>query len=213
MGELFIRFMAPVIPQTTAQLFQILDRATQEKVERVHLLISSPGGSVFHGLSIFNYLKGVPFDVHTYNFGSVDSIGVVVFCAGSRRLSVSHARFLIHPVQFNVQGGAQFDERQLDEHLKSVKIDQENIARVIADTTGQPLQKIEEDMIRRTTLNPSQAKEYGLLHDIQATLLPAGARLAVIGEPIQVLPTPFIQATTPLVQAFTGKVDYPTDGQ
>ena len=207
MNQFYIRFLAPVIPQTTEQLFQLFDHAVQNKVERVHLLLSSPGGSVFHGLSIYNYLKGAPFDTHAYNFGSVDSIGVVIFCAGSRRLCVPHARFLIHPVQFNIQGNAAFNEKQLDEHLKGLKIDQENIARVISDTTGKPLHKVEEDMINRTTLSPQQAKDYGLVHDIQSTLFPADAQLAVIGEPVQVQPPRIVHATSPLVQAVTRSWD------
>ncbi len=184
MNELYIRFLAPVVPQTAAQLFQLVDRGLQAKIQRLHLLLSTPGGSVFHGLSIYNFLRGAPFETYTYNFGSVDSIGVVIFCAGNRRLSVPHARFLIHPVQFNIQGTAQFDEKQLEEYLKSLRIDQENIARVIADTTGQEIQKVEEEMISRLTLNPSQAKDFGLVHDIVSTLLPSDAQLAVISEPI-----------------------------
>lgn len=207
MNELYIRFMAPVIPQTTTQLFQALDHAIQTKAERVHLMLSSPGGSVFHGLSMYNFLRGAPFDTHTYNFGSVDSIGVVIFCAGSRRLSVPHARFLIHPVQFNIQGNAAFDEKQLEEHLKGLKIDQENIARVIADTTSKPLHKIEEDMISRTTLSPNQARDYGLVHDIQSTLFPADAALIVIGEPVQVAQPKLVHSTAPIVQAFTRSSD------
>lgn len=207
MNELYIRFMAAVVPETAAQLFQLFDIATQNKIERIHLLLSSPGGSVFHGLSIYNYLKGSPFDTHTYNFGSVDSIGIIIFCAGSRRLSVPHARFLIHPVQFNVRGNAAFDEKQLDEHLKGLKIDQENIARVMADTTGKPLHKIEEDMIGRTTLSPNQAKDYGLVHDIESALFPADAKLAVIGEPIQTQQPKIVHASSPLVQAHTRSWD------
>jgi ATP-dependent Clp endopeptidase proteolytic subunit ClpP len=207
MNELYIRFMAPVIPQTVAQLFQVLDHSTQTKVERVHLLLSSPGGSVFHGLSVYNFLKGAPFDVHTYNFGSVDSIGVVIYCAGSRRLSVPHARFLIHPVQFSIKGNAAFDEKQLEEHLKGLKIDQENIARVIADTSGKSLHRVEEDMIARTTLSPTQAKDYGLLHEIQSSLFPVDATPAVIGEPVQAPAPRIIHSTAPLVEAFTRSVD------
>ena len=197
MPDLYIRFLPPVVPPTCAQLFQLLDHATQQKIARVHLMISSPGGSVFHGLSIYNYLRGAPFETHTYNFGSVDSIGVVIFCAGTRRLSVPHARFLIHPVQFNVQGNASFDERQLDEHLKSVRIDQENIARVISDTTTKPLHKIQEDMIARTALSPIQAKDYGLVHEIQSALFPADAHLAVIGEPIGAPPATLLAGSQP----------------
>jgi len=207
MNELYIRFMAPVIPQTVAQLFQLFDHATQNKVERIHLLLSSPGGSVFHGLSVYNYLKGSPFDTHAYNFGSVDSIGIVIFCAGSRRLCVPHARFLIHPVQFNVQGNVNFDEKQLDEHLKGLKIDQENIARVISDTTGKPLHKVEEDMIGRTTLSPQQAKDYGLVHEIQSVLFPAEAQLAVVGEPVQSQPPRIIHASSQVIQAITRSWD------
>lgn len=108
MKEVYIRFMAPVIPQTADQLFRVFDQIVQQKVERVHLLISSPGGQVFHGLSIYNFLKGSPIEIYTYNFGSVDSIAGVIFCAGKQRYSVPHARFLIHSVSMNFQGAARF---------------------------------------------------------------------------------------------------------
>ena len=207
MKEMYIRFMASVSPETTSRLFQVLDSAVLNKYERIHLMLSSPGGSVFHGLSCYNFLRGFPLETLTYNFGSVDSIGVVIFCAGSRRFSVPHARFLIHGVRFNIQGTASFDEKQLEEHLKSVKIDQENIARVIADTTEKPLHKIEDDMSSRTTLNPTQAKDYGLVHEIQSSLFPAGADLAVVGEQMQQGRPQIAQGTAPPAQAFTRSRD------
>lgn len=208
MKECFIRFMAPVMPQTTDQLFKIIDSKIREKHERLNLLISSPGGSVFHGISLYNFLKGAPIEVWTYNFGSVDSIGVVIFCAGKKRLSVPHARFLIHGVRFNFSGNASFDEKQIEEHLKSLKIDQQNIARIIADTTQKPTHKVEEDMNNRTTLNPSEAKDYGLVHEIQSNLFPIDADFSVIGENIQQIQQsiPF-GITIPTVQAFTRSQD------
>lgn len=180
--EAYIRFMAPVNPQTTDQLLRIVDSKIKEKNQKIHLMISSTGGSVFHGLSLYNFLKGAPIEVDTYNFGSVDSIGVVLFCAGKRRYSVPHARFLIHGVQLNMAGNFSLDEKQIEENLKSIKIDKENIARVIADTTGKPLHKIEEDMNNRTTLNPTEAKDYGLVHEIKSELFPNDADFSVIGE-------------------------------
>lgn len=200
MKEIYVRFMAPIIPQSTAQLFNALDHAIKTKAERISIMISSPGGSVFHGLSAYNFLRGMPIEIHTYNFGSVDSIGVVVFCAGSKRYSVPHARFLIHGVQLNVQGNATFDEKTVEEHLKGIKIDQENIARVISDTTGKPIHKIEEDMNLRTTLTPSQAKDYGLVHEIKSELFPLEAQLIVIGEQSQQMPFFVSPTTPPLVQ-------------
>lgn len=182
MTEAYIRLLAPIVPETTDRLFKIIDQKIGGGVKKIHLLISSPGGSVFHGLSIYNYLKGAPIEVDTYNFGSVDSIGVVIFCAGKKRFSVPHARFLIHGVRFNINGNAAFDEKELEEHFKSLKIDQRNIAKVIADNCNKDIKEIEKKMNDRTTLNPEEAKEYGLVHEIKSDLFPVDADLSVIGE-------------------------------
>ncbi len=69
MKETYIRFMAPVIPGSIDVLMKIIDQKIHHGYERLHLMLSSPGGSVFHGLSVYNYLKGAPIEVHTYNFG------------------------------------------------------------------------------------------------------------------------------------------------
>jgi len=207
MKEAYIRIMAPIIPQTANILLQIVDKKIKEKCERINLMISSPGGSVFHGISLYNFLKGAPVEVYTYNFGSVDSIGVVLFCAGDKRFSVPHARFLIHGVRLNISGNASFDEKQIEENLKGLRIDQQNIARIIADTVQKPLHKIEEDMNNRTTLNATEAKDYGLVHEIKSELFPIDADLSVIGENIgqtQQLP---VHITMPPVQAFTKSKD------
>ncbi|HRY31916.1 MAG TPA: ATP-dependent Clp protease proteolytic subunit [Bacteroidales bacterium] len=185
MKESFIRFFAPVLPNTADLFFRAIDNKVKEKVEKLNILISSPGGSVFHGLSLYNYLKGLPIEINTFNFGSVDSIGVIIFCAGKKRCTVPHSRFLIHGVKFNINGPSSMDEKQIDEHLKSIRIDQLNIARVIADTTGKAMHKIEEDMHNRTTLNPQEAKDYGFVHEIKSDLLPLDADLTVISEPMQ----------------------------
>lgn len=183
--EAYIRFMAPVIPKTANQLLQAIDAKLKEGASRIHLLISSPGGSVFHGLSIYNFLKGVTAEVYTYNFGSVDSIGVILFCAGDRRFTVPHARYLIHPVGLTVNQGASFDEKRLEEKLKGLQIDQRNIAKVISDTVGpenKSLDVVEADMNIRTTLDPDQAVEYGLVHEIKSELIPASASYVTINE-------------------------------
>lgn len=197
MKEAYIRFMAPVDPRTTAILFQLIDKKINEKITRLHLMLSSPGGSVFHGLSVYNFLKGAPIEVYTYNFGIVDSIGVVIFCSGSKRFSVPHARFLIHGVQANFIGNQALDEKDLEERLKGLQIDYKNIARVIADTAQKPTDKVLEDMNNRTTLSPQEAKDYGLVHEIKSSLFPIDADLSVVGE-IGGVP-PQIQMTAPIL--------------
>ena len=201
--ETYIRFMAPVIPPTTDRLFRIVDAAIKDRCDRLHLMLSSPGGSVFHGLSTYNFLRGAPIEVYTYNFGSVDSIGVVIYCAGTRRFSVPHARFLLHGVRFNVQANVALDEKQVGEHLKSLQIDEENIARVISDNTNKALHEVKKDMHERTTLNPQEARDYGLTHEIKSELFPIDAQLAVVREiPDGPAPAP-ARATGPVHEAFT----------
>jgi ATP-dependent Clp protease protease subunit len=181
-SEAWIRFMAPVVPQTATALMRAIDRKMAEGKQRIHLMISSPGGSVLHGLSIYNWLKGAPVEVFTYNFGSVDSIGVVVYCAGDHRVSVPHARFLLHGVSTSFQGNQTLDEKDLDERIKSLRIDYQNIARVIAATTGRESADVLAAMEARATLDPEAAKKYGLVHEVSSALLPAGADVVSIDE-------------------------------
>ena len=144
------------------------------------LLISTAGGDVFHGLSAYNFLKGSPIKVTAHNFGSADSIGAVLFCAGEKRYSVPQARFLIHGVVCNFHGAVGLEEKQLEERLKGLKIDMGNIARVIAETTGKNYKNIIKDMINRTTLYPEEAIKYGLVHEIKTELYEAGAEVISI---------------------------------
>lgn len=178
----YIRFMAPVIPQSANQLLRVVDQKIAAGTTKLHLMISSPGGSVFHGLSIYNYLKGAPVEVITYNFGSVDSIGVVMFCAGDIRISVPNARFLIHGVSMNIQGPLTLEEKGIEEKLKALKIDYQNIANVIAETCGKERRAVTRNMNARTTLSPQEAQEYGLVHEIRSNLFPAGADVSFVYE-------------------------------
>ncbi len=131
------------------------------------------------GLSAYNFLKGIPAEVITHNFGRVDSIAAVLFCTGNKRYSVPHARFLLHGVAASFEK-ATFEEKQLEERLKSLQIDMQNIAGVIAATTRKTEKVIFDAMVERTTLNPEQAREFGLVHEIKEELIEPGADLISI---------------------------------
>jgi len=174
-----IKFFAPVIDVTINALMNAIDQKMKQGVTEFILLISSPGGSVFYGLSGYNYLKGLPVSITTHNFGSVDSMGIVLFCGGSNRLSVPQARFLLHAASVGFKN-ERLEEKQLEERLKGLKIDIENIAKVIAANTGKNVEDVINAMIERTTLNPSEAKAWGLVHDIKSELFEAGSEVISI---------------------------------
>lgn len=164
-----IKFFAPVDERTINALIDIIDQKMRQGVEEFTILISSPGGTVFHGLSAYNYLKGIPAKIITHNFGSVDSIGVILYCSGQKRFSVPHARFLLHGVTAHFRQ-ERLEEKQIEERLKGLKIDIENIAKVIAENTGKKIEDVIKAMHERTTLNPEEAKEWGLVHEIKSEL-------------------------------------------
>ena len=179
-NEAFIKFFGPLVPNAGAALMRAIDLKVKAGVDKLTLLISTPGGDVFHGISIFNYLRGLPVEVNTHNFGSADSIGIVLLCAGSKRFSVPHARFLIHSVQVNFAAQSALEENQLEERLKGLRIDMGNIARIVGDTVGRPSNLVLDDMAARTTLYPEQAIEYGLVHEIRSELFPPEADVVVV---------------------------------
>jgi ATP-dependent protease ClpP protease subunit len=175
-----LKFFAPVIDITINALMNSIDQKMKEGISEFTILISSPGGSVFHGLSAYNYLKGIPASITTHNFGSVDSIGVVLYCGGSKRLSVPQARFLLHGVNVNINQKQSLEEKQLEEMLKGLKIDIENVAKVIAANTGKKAEDITAAMLDRTTLNPEEALKWNLVHEIKSQLFEANSEIISI---------------------------------
>ena len=183
MKECYIRFLAQINNFSIEHLLKIIDAKITDGYTRIHLMINSPGGSVAHGLALYNILKSNPIEVYTYNIGSVDSIGVIVFCSGDRRFSVPNSRFLIHPVQLNAQGNYTFDEHKLNEHVKSITIDQQNIINIIAQTTNKEPKEIEKKIHNRTTFTAEEAKKQSLVDIItKMPFIPANAEVISVPE-------------------------------
>lgn len=180
MKPVVVRFFAPVMDATVNALMSAVDQRMKQGTRDFIILVSSPGGSVVHGLSAYNYLKGLPASITTHNFGSVDSIGIVIYCAGSKRLSVPQARFLFHGVNVQFRGEQNLDEKLLEERLGGLRIDVENIAGVIAANTGKSTKDITDAMIERMVLNPEQAQSWGLVHEIKSELFEAGSDVIAI---------------------------------
>lgn len=181
--SIVIRFFAPVDGNSIRVLLSVVDQKLKAGVDRFRLLISSPGGSVFHGLSAYNFLKGIPAEVVTHNFGSVDSIGIILYCAGTRRYTVLHSRFLMHGVMTSFNQAERLEEKQLEERLKGMQIDMWNIANVVAATTGASVEEVNQAMIDRTTLNAEEALSWGLAHEIRSELFEPGSELIAIDHP------------------------------
>jgi ATP-dependent protease ClpP protease subunit len=177
--RVIIKFFKMVDEPAVKTLLSTIDDRMKQGVRDFALLLSSPGGNVFVGLSAYNYMRGLPVEITTHNFGMVDSISLILYCAGKKRLSVPQARILLHPVQAQLNAG-QYEEKALEELLKGLRIDTENIAKVIAETTGKKVEEITKAMTDRTTLNPEEAKKWGLVQEITSSLVDADSELVTI---------------------------------
>ena len=176
----YIKFFGGVDEASAKAVMTTVEQKLGEGADRFVLLISSPGGNVFAGITLYNFLKGIPAELVTHNIGSTNSIAAAVFCAGRRRLSVPHGVFLIHGPRANFPQGASLEPDLLAERLNSLRIDAENLAGIIAANTKRSEAQVMQDMLERTSLNPEQALAYGLVHEIREEIFPTGADLISI---------------------------------
>jgi len=147
-------FFAGVELNTVNILMMMIEQKLKEGTTKFVLFISSIGGSTYAGISAYNFMKGIPAKVETYNFGMANYVALVLSCAGSKPLSVPHVTFLLHGVQNNFPQGASLEEDQLIKRIKALQTDTENIAGIIATTTEKPEVDVLRDMRGRTTLYP-----------------------------------------------------------
>ncbi len=176
-----IRFLAEINQQSANALISVVEKLIHQGKQDILLLISSPGGSVFHGLSLYNFLTKAPINIETCNFGSIDSIACVVYCAGEKKYSLPNTRFLLHSISFNVRGDARFEEKKLKEIVNGLKMDRENISEIISKNCKKTQKEIEEIMLEGNTYNSKEAKSFGLIDEITEELFDEDEEIVGIG--------------------------------
>jgi len=143
---------------------QLLFLESEDPEKDIFLYINSPGGPVYDGLGIFDTMQHIKPDVQTVCVGLAASMGAFLLCAGAqgKRSSLTHSRIMIHQPLGGARGQASDIRIQADEilYLKK-KLNQE-----LADRTGQPLSRIEEDTDRDFFMSPAEAVEYGLIDKV-----------------------------------------------
>src|SRR5262249_48838283 len=131
----YVSFSAGINQQTTETLLATMAEIANHGTAEVCLLLSTSGGNVMSGITLYNLLRAMPFKLTTPNGGNVDSIGNAVFLAGERRIACPHSTFMFHGVGYDGTGVI-WDERLLRERLASILADQKRIAGAIAERTS-----------------------------------------------------------------------------
>ena len=143
---------------------QMLFLESEDPGKDINLYINSPGGSVTAGLAIYDTIQYIKPDVATICMGQATSMAALLLAAGtkSKRYALPHSRVMIHQPLGGVQGQATDIGIQAKEILKIKEL----VHRILADHTGQPLKKIQEDTERDYFMDSQEALDYGLIDKV-----------------------------------------------
>merc|ERR1719189_437840 len=146
---------------------QMLYLAGEDSEADITMYINSPGGSVSAGLAIYDTMQFIPCDVSTVCFGLAASMGSFLLSAGTKgkRKSLPNSRVMIH----QPLGGAQGQAADIEIQAKEILFVRSCLNTFIAEYTGQPIDKIEEDCDRDFYMTPEKAVDYGLIDEVIKT--------------------------------------------
>ncbi len=143
---------------------QLLFLESENPDKDIHIYINSPGGSVTAGLAIYDTMQFIKADVSTMCIGQAASMGAVLLAGGAKgkRYCLPHSRMMIH----QPLGGFQGQAADIDIHAREILLIRDRLNKILADHTGQSLDKIQADTDRDNFLGAEQSVEYGLIDEI-----------------------------------------------
>jgi len=143
---------------------QLLFLESENPDKDIHLYINSPGGSVTAGLAIYDTMQFIKSDVSTMCIGQAASMGAVLLAAGAKgkRYCLPHSRVMIH----QPLGGFQGQATDIDIHAREILKLRGELNEILAEHTGQSVDKIAEDTERDNFMDPRQAQKYGLIDKV-----------------------------------------------
>ncbi len=171
----YVSFSAEIVPATTESLIAVMADCANKRVPHVYLMLSTPGGSVMHGLNLYNVLRAMPFKLTTHNVGNVDSIGNAIFLAGEERFSCPQSTFMFHGVGFGTNPGERLEEKTLRERLDSLVSDQNRIAAIICERTRITPEDAAKLFLEAQTKNATYAASCGIINEIKDVQIAAGS--------------------------------------
>ena len=161
-----IIFLGGEVTDVTADLLvaQLLFLEAEDPDKDIQIYINSPGGSVSAGFAIFDTMQYIKPDVSTICVGRAASMGAFLLAAGTKgkRFALPNADVMIHQPLGGAQGQAE------DIYIQATKIIQvrQQINEILAERTGQPLEKIAKDTDRDFYMTAKEAVEYGIIDEV-----------------------------------------------
>jgi ATP-dependent Clp protease protease subunit len=161
-------FMVGPVNDQTANLVvaQLLFLESENPDKDISLYINSPGGSVSAGMAIYDTMNFIKPSVSTLCTGMAASMGAFLLAAGEKgkRFALPNSKIMIH----QPLGGMQGQATDIEIHARDILRTKGTLNKILAERTGQPLEKIERDTDRDYFLEAEEAKAYGLVDQVIA---------------------------------------------
>ncbi len=161
-----IIFLGSGIDDTVANLViaQLLFLEAEDPDKDISLYINSPGGSITAGMAIYDTLQYIRPDVSTICVGLAASMGAFLLAAGKKgkRYALPNAEIMIH----QPAGGTQGQATDIEIHARRIMNMKESLNKILAERTGQPLERIQKDTDRDYFMTAQEAKEYGIIDEV-----------------------------------------------
>src|SRR5687767_1909597 len=161
-----IVFLGTAVDDEVANLVnaQLLHLEAADPEKEIQLYVNSPGGVVYAGLAIYDTMQFIKPDVRTICCGIAMSMGSVVLAGGApgKRQALPNSRVLIH----QPTGGFQGQASDIEIHAREALYLRERLEAIYSRHTGQPVERLRDDMDRDRFFTPEQAKDYGLIDHI-----------------------------------------------
>ena len=159
-------FLVGEVNDQTANLIvaQLLFLESENPEKDISFYINSPGGSVTAGMAIFDTMNFIKPDVSTLCCGMAASMGAFLLSAGAKgkRFALPNSQVMIH----QPLGGARGQATEIEIHAREILKTRERLNNILAERTGQPLEKIQHDTERDYFLTAQEAKDYGLVDSV-----------------------------------------------
>jgi ATP-dependent Clp protease protease subunit len=154
---------------------QLLYLESENPDKDIHLYINSPGGVVTAGLSVYDTMQFINCDVSTICVGQAASMGALLLAGGThgKRFALPHSRIMVHQPSAGFQGQA----TDIDIHAREVLELKRRLNLIMANHTGQPIEKIDKDLDRDNFLSSAAAVEYGLIDTVLEHRAEMGTKL------------------------------------
>jgi ATP-dependent Clp protease protease subunit len=161
-----IVFIGSVIndPVADTVIAQLLFLESENPEKDIFVYVNSPGGNVTSGLAIYDTMQYIKPDIATMCLGQAASMAAVLLAAGTKgkRYALPHARVMLHQVLGGVEGQA----TDIEIHAREILRMREELNRILAKHTNQPIDRITKDTERDFFLRPNDALEYGIVDAI-----------------------------------------------